>query len=160
MPVLQHPHGFQAFFHAFPDILRGHAEIFRPKSHIFFHHGSDDLVIRILKDHACRLPHRQKFSGISGIFPIHPDRPFGRHQDRIQMFGKCRFPGSVVAENRHELSGRYVHIHAVYGPGYADHIAFFVSFFIFIYQMFCLYNIHGSSLQSFLPPFLSAVPAS
>lgn len=44
-----HPHLFQCKIHTFSYFFRRHAQIFRAESHIFFHHGSDKLVVGILK---------------------------------------------------------------------------------------------------------------
>ena len=52
LAVLDHSHRAQAVLHPLPDLFRRHTQILRAKTHILFHHSPDDLIVRILKDHA------------------------------------------------------------------------------------------------------------
>ena len=70
--VLQHPHRAQAVLYPLPDLACGNAQIFRSESDILFHHGPDDLVIRILEYHTRCLTDVPQFRRITGVSPVHP----------------------------------------------------------------------------------------
>ena len=46
-----------------------------------------------------------------------------------------------MAQNGDKLAFLYAKIHLIDGPGGADDISFFISFFIFKYELFCLDHI-------------------
>ena len=144
MPVFDHPNSFQTFFHPLPDLIRRNAQVLRTKPHIFFYYSANDLIVRILKYHSRRLSYIPKFIRITRILSIYPYGTFRWQQNCIQMLGKGRFSGTIMSENCYKLSFFCFNIYFINSTRCPNHIAFFITFFIFIYQFFCLDHFHLS----------------
>ena len=97
MAVSGHSHRFQTLIHPLPDIFCGNTQIFRAKSHIFFYNCADDLIIRILKNHAGLLTDIPDICIRSGIHMIHPQSSLRRHQQTIDMFCQRGLSASVMS---------------------------------------------------------------
>ena len=92
----EHADPVERLLHSCPDVLCRHAEIFRSEGHILVHHGSDDLIVRVLEDHAGFLPDPPEIALSGRIHVIHPHRPSGRNKQRVDLLGERRFSRSVV----------------------------------------------------------------
>ena len=77
------------------DFIRRDAQVFRPKSHVFFDDGGDDLVIRILEDHAHVLAYLPDIVGVIGPHAADFTRAGRRRQEDIEMLGQRRLAGTV-----------------------------------------------------------------
>ena len=97
MTVREHPYRTKAFFHALPDLIRRHADIFRSEADILLHDARNDLVVRILKYHTRSLTHRKCILFLCDIPAIHPERAFARQKERVNVFCKRGFAGTVVS---------------------------------------------------------------
>ena len=78
--VFPHAHGFEGIVHAAADVLRRHAEVFKAKGAVLLHHGGDDLVVRVLEDHAA------SFCALRGCFLPRARR---RRRSRSRPFAGC-----------------------------------------------------------------------
>ncbi len=141
-PVLIHSHSLQAFFHPLPDFLRGHTHILRPKPYILLHYLTNDLVVRILKDHPGFLADIPKLTLILGVHSIHPYSTLCGIENRINVLGKRRLPGTIVTQNGYKITLLYVQVHLIHRTGNAFHITFLIPSYIFKYQFVCLYDSH------------------
>ena len=95
---------FQCLFHPLFEFFRRHAHIFRAEGHVLFHRGADDLVVRVLENHAgvaADLPDRVGFLRVA---PGEEHRAFRREQDRIDVLNHRGFTGTVMAQNRNEIT--------------------------------------------------------
>ena len=97
MAVSGHSHRFQTLIHPLPNIFCGNTQIFWTKSHIFFYNCADDLIIRILKNHAGLLTDIPDICIRSGIHVIHPQSSLCRHQQTVDMFCQRGLSASVMS---------------------------------------------------------------
>jgi hypothetical protein len=132
LAIFIHSYRFQALFHPLPDLPGRHPHVFRSESHILFHYLSYDLVVRILKYHACSLTDIPDHGFVTGIHPVHPHGSFRRIQYGIDMLGKRRFSGTVMAKNREKFSRFHIQIHLIHSCGDPLHISFFIPPDIFV----------------------------
>ena len=116
MPEGGHPDRFQTFIDTLPDLLRRQADILRAKADILLHDGRDDLIVRVLENHAGRLTDRQQILFRCRLLPVDPHRPFRRCQKRIEMLRQRGFPGAIVPQNSHKLARRNRQIHMIHCP--------------------------------------------
>ena len=89
--IFLHSDYLQSLVYPLPDFLCRYTHIFRTESYIFFYDISDNLVIRILKDHSCRLSHRPCIFSRSRIFSVHVYSTLSRIKKRVDMLCKGRF---------------------------------------------------------------------
>ena len=104
VPVLDHTDLCQGFLHSRPDFIGRNAHVFRAESDILLDDRSDNLVIRILKDHTCLLPNFPELRLLGGVDPVDPHSPLGREEQSVHVLGECGFSGSVMSEDRDEIS--------------------------------------------------------
>ena len=71
--IFRHVHGLERLIDPSLDLMRFHAEVFQAKGDVFLHNGGDDLVIRVLKDHADLLPDVPDALFVAGIHAVHHD---------------------------------------------------------------------------------------
>jgi hypothetical protein len=64
--VFEHIQGRQGMVDPFPDLRRGDPQVFRSESHILFHDGADQLVVRVLKNHSHPLADFQQLLPVTG----------------------------------------------------------------------------------------------
>ena len=93
--VREHPYRTKAFLHALPDLIRRHADILRSEADILLHDARNDLVVRILEYHARGLTHRKCILFLCDVLAIHPERAFARQKERVNVFCKRGFTGTV-----------------------------------------------------------------
>ena len=101
--ILLHAHHLQRLLHALQNFLSGHAEIFRPKGDFLIHHRGHQLVIRVLKDHAGRLPNGQLVFLLGSIHPGDFQSARGWRIQRVHQPGKSGFAAAVMPEYDDEL---------------------------------------------------------
>ena len=163
--VLIHAYSLQALFHPLPDLFRGDSHVFRTESYIFIHHRTNDLVVRILKNHSGCLTDIPDVLLFPRIHPVHPDGSLCRAEKRIKMLCQRTFPGTVVAENSDEFSLLHLQAHAVHRADGAHFISFLIMPYIIIGKPGCFYNLHSIcypvlflGLQSLLLPYCTGNP--
>ena len=66
-----HAHRLQRLLHPAADFQWFHPQILRTKGHIVLHHGSNQLVVGILEDHAHLAPHLPQLATLSQFSGIH-----------------------------------------------------------------------------------------
>ena len=99
--VLQHhAHRPQRLFHPTANLLRRHAEVFRPERHVLLDNGGDELVVRVLQHHAHRLADVIFVLFVRCAHALHEHLPAGREQQRVKVFRERGFARAVVAEQR------------------------------------------------------------
>ena len=94
--VICHAHRLQCVIHPPADLLRGHSQVLRGKSHILLYHIGNDLVIGVLKHHAHAAAYLQQKSLVRRVHSLHPHLAAGGQQDGVHMLGQGGFPGAVV----------------------------------------------------------------
>ncbi len=147
LPIFVHPYRFQAFLYPLPYFFRRYTHIFRPKPYILFHNLTDNLVIRVLKNHPCILPYFPQIFFFDRILPVYPYGSFRRIKDCVQMLCQCRFPRTIMPKDSHKIPLLYIQIYLIHRTGNALDIPFFISSDIFKNKLFRFYNSH-------LPPYL------
>ena len=138
-----HSHRLQAFFHTFPDLLRGNSHVLRAKAHILFYHLTDDLIIRVLENHSGFLSDIPKLIFLFGVHTIYPDSTLGRIKNRIHMLGQCGFSGTVMSQDRNKITLSDIQADFIHRTGNAFHISFFIPSDIFKYKILCLNDSHA-----------------
>ena len=111
--VLAHADSPKRVVDAHADFLGRHAVVFKAESHILLHNRRDDLVIRILKDHARVLTDIENEVVVLRVHPADPNRAASRHIQRVEELGQRRFAAAVVAENRQKLALLHAHAHLI-----------------------------------------------
>ena len=111
----RHIHGGQGIVHPAADLLRGHSQVLRGKSHVLFHHVGDDLVVRVLEHHAYPAADLQKTFLVLGVHALHVHLAAAGQQDGVQAFGKGGFSGAVVPQHHHKASLFNGRVHAPQG---------------------------------------------
>ena len=148
--VFQHSHGFEALFYALPDFLCGNTHIFGAEADVLFNNLADDLVVRILKDHAGCLADVPEQRLILCVQAVHPDCSLCGKQKRVDVLCQSGFSRSVVAENGDKLAGLDIQRDIIDSPDGTGRISLFIALYIIMNQFADLY--HG------LPISLAACP--
>ena len=141
--VRRHSHGFQAPVHPLPDLVCGHAHIFRSKAHVLFHHIADDLVIRVLEYHAGGLPHVPEMLLVAGLHVGNIDRSIRRKEDPVHQLGKGGFSRAIMAQNGHKAPLLDIQVHPPKGMAHLVLICLFIVSDIVKYQIYCSYDSHS-----------------
>ena len=113
--VLLHAHHFQGLLHALQNFLPGHAKILRPEGDFLIHHRGDQLIVRVLEDHARRLPDGKLVFLFCRIHPGDFQPAGGWRIQRIDQPGKGGFAAAVVPEYDNELPFLHGKVDAVQG---------------------------------------------
>lgn len=85
-------------------IVRRDAEVFRAKGHVFFDDGGDDLVIRILEDHADVLAYLPDIVEVIGPHAADFTRAGRRRQEDVEMLSQRRLARTVGPDDGDELA--------------------------------------------------------
>ena len=101
---LPHAHIPEGIIHPAADLLRGDAQVLRGEGHVLLHHVGNDLVVRVLKDHAHPLADGEKVPLVLRVHPLHQNLAGGREQDGVHGLGQGGLSGAVVAQHRHEAA--------------------------------------------------------
>ena len=149
LSVLIHPDSLEALFYPSPDFRCGNSHIFRTKADILLDHLSNDLIVRILKNHSRFLTDIPDTILILRVHAINPYRSLCGIQDRIDMLCKRRFAGTIMSQNGHKISLLHIQTDIVYRPRDSLYISFFITSDIFKNKIICLYNAHLSPLFPF-----------
>ena len=96
----------QGCIHPCAYFLRRDAEILGREGYVILDDVGDDLVIRILKDHAHRGAHGQKIVLVGRVHAVDIHLAAGRQQDGIEMLGERALAGAVVPQHSHERAAR------------------------------------------------------
>ena len=104
LPVLVHVHLLQGAVHSAADFRAGNAQILRAEGHILFHHVGNDLVVRILENHAHVPADGENPILVGGVDAADVDLAAGGKQYGIEMLGQGGFPAAVGSEDRHKAS--------------------------------------------------------
>ena len=147
LAILIHSNCFQTLFDPFPDFPGRYSHVFRTKSHIFFHYLSNDLVIRVLKNHAGFLPDIPQLAIICCVFSIDPDSTLCWIQYRIKMFCQSRFTGTVMTQYSDKIPFLDIHGNVFYRGRDSFHISLFISSDIIKNNIFCFNNSHTQLLR-------------
>ena len=117
LPKFIHTHRLQRVVHAPADLGGGDAEVFGGESHVLLHHVGDDLVIRVLKDHAHRAADIQQQIVVGGIHAADKYLAAGRQQNGVHMLGQCGLAGAVMPQHGDKGPLLDLQIHAVQHHG-------------------------------------------
>ena len=101
-----HADFFQRIVHALSDFFCGYTQVLRTKGDVFFDDGRDQLVIRILKDHADLLPDVPDMLHVAGFHAFYDDLARRRKIQSIEMPGECRLAAPICANDGGEGSPR------------------------------------------------------
>ena len=107
-----HAHLLESGVHPLADLLRGDAQILRREGHVVLHHVGDDLVVRILENHAHGAADVQELVLIGGVHVPDPDLAGGGQEDGVHVLEQGGFSGAVVAQDGHKASLGDLQIHA------------------------------------------------
>ena len=102
--VVVHANCLEGIIDALPDLLRGNAEIFRSKRNIFFYDIGDNLVIRVLEDHAHMLPDGKQKRLVLCIHAVYHYAAACGQKNRVKMLGQRRFAAAVMPEHGNKAS--------------------------------------------------------
>lgn len=94
----------EALGHAFAQLGGGDSQILGAECHVIFHNRRDELVVRVLKDHAGVLANRVGMLARGGVHAAYLHPPFIGSEQRVQMLRERGFPRPVAAEDAHELA--------------------------------------------------------
>ena len=114
--MLRHADSLEGLIDALPDLLCRDSDIFRSESHVLLDDRGDDLIVRILKDHAGLLPDLPDVLLTLRIHPVDPHRSLCGDEQRIDVLREGRFSGSVVSEDRDDGALLHIDVDAVDGP--------------------------------------------
>ena len=120
-----HAHSLQGFVHPAADLRRRDAEVFRTEGHVVFHHGRDQLVVRILEHHAAAAPDLPGILRVCRRHAAHQHFSGGRQEQGVQMLCQRGFAGAVAADDGDEtalfdVQGHPVQRHALLRVLYVD----------------------------------------
>ena len=110
-PMGRHVHPRERPVDPPPDFVPRQTQVFRAEGHVFFHDRGDDLVIRVLKDHADGAADVQCPVGFARVPVLDPHVAGVRQQQRIEMLGQRRLARPVVAQDDHIFSLANLQIH-------------------------------------------------
>ena len=96
----RHPDRFQRVIDTLSDLGRCDTQILRPKSNIILDDRGNDLVVRILEDHAGGLTDVPEVFFILRIVAVDEDRSFCRQKQRVDQLCQRRFAGTVLSDDR------------------------------------------------------------
>ena len=138
--------------HPLPDLIRPDAEILRAESDILLHNRRDNLVIRILKNHAGLLADLPEIRGIRGIHIVDPHRPPGGDKQRVDLSGERRFSAPVVSENGNKFALLHIETDITKRMRHLGAFILTAIFNIIIAQLLSFYDSHAD-----FPPAGSAL---
>ena len=107
-----HAHLPEGGVHPLADLLGRHAQILRCEGHVVLHHVGDDLVVRILEDHAHGAADVQELVLVGGVHVPDPDLAGGGQEDGVHVLEQSGFAGAVVAQHGHEAALGDLQAHA------------------------------------------------
>ena len=110
---LRHAHGGQSLVHPAADLGRGQPHVFTGKGHVLLHHVGNDLVVRVLKDHARRFADVKQPAFLFGVDAAHPDGAAGGQKNGVEVLCKGGFAAAVVAQHGGEGAFLNGEVHAV-----------------------------------------------
>ena len=99
----------EALGHAFAQLGGGDSQILGAECHVIFHNRRDELVVRVLKDHAGALANRVGMLACGGVHAAYLHPPFIGNEQRVQMLRERGFPRPVAAEHAYELAALDLH---------------------------------------------------
>ena len=121
--VNRHIDPFQGIADALLDFLRRHAQIFRAKGYVLFYDGGDDLVVRILKNHAYLLPYIPHIIGVVRPQPAYFACAVRRRQQHVEVLCQRRLARAVRTDDGDKFSRLNRQGYIFYG---VDRLAFFI----------------------------------
>ena len=83
------------------------------KGNVLFHHGGNDLVVRVLEHHAHGLADIVELVFVCGVHALHIHLAALRQQNGVEVLGQRGFTTAVCTQYRHELPALYLHGYAV-----------------------------------------------
>jgi len=102
LPIVVHLHLFQGAVYSPADLRAGNAQILRAEGHILLHHVGNDLVVRVLEDHAYAPADGKDPILVGGIDAADVDLAAGGKQNGIKVLGKGGFSAAVGAKDCYE----------------------------------------------------------
>ena len=102
--VVVHPDGPERVVDALPDLLRRDAEVFRRKGDVLLYDIGDDLVVRVLEDHADVLPDGEKHRLVLRIHAVDRHAAACGQENGVKMLGKRRLAAAVMSEHGDKAS--------------------------------------------------------
>ena len=115
--VRHHINGFERTIHTCPDLVGRYADVLRAEADILLDDGGDDLVIRILEDHAGFLSDIPDLLFILRIAATDEHGSLTRQVETVNQLRQGRLAGTVVAEHTHEAPGLDGQVDVIQGPG-------------------------------------------
>ena len=115
--VCLHMYGRERIINAVIDLLAGKPQVLRPKGNVLLHDRRDQLIVRVLEDHTCRLADVQKVSLVRRIHPRNDHLALCRQVERIDELGKGRFAAAVPPKDCDKFALCHLNVHAVQGEG-------------------------------------------
>ena len=128
-----------------PERRFGDADILRPEAHVLLDDRGDDLIVRILKDHAGFLPDLPDIFLALRVHPVDPHRPLRGEEQRVHVLCEGRFSGSVVAEDRDDRALLHIDVDSVDCPDLLIVLLVFRVFYIIESKFYGLDNSHNMS---------------
>ena len=101
---LRHAHIPEGVVHPAADLCTGDAQVLRGEGHVLLHHVGNDLVVRVLEDHAHPLADGEEVCSLGGVHPLHQDLAAGGDEDGVHGLGQGGLAGAVVAQHHHEAA--------------------------------------------------------
>ena len=126
--VRHHVDGFERTIHTCPDLVGRYADVLRAEADILLDDGCDDLVIRILEDHA-------GFLFILRIAATDEHGSLTRQVETVNQLCQGRLAGTVVAEHTHEAPGLDGQVDVIQGPGLLNDFIVLICADVVIRQM-------------------------
>ena len=105
-----------AVIHPAADFFRRHPKVFQGKGHILFHHGGNNLIVRVLKHHAHPLADVIQARLIRGGDALHRHGAAFRQQNGVEVLGQCAFSAAIGPQHRHKFAFFHGHAGSVHGP--------------------------------------------
>ena len=99
-----HAHSRKGTFNPGNHFFRRDAEIFQTEGNVFLDDGGDDLVVRILEDHAGPLADLPDQLFFTGVVSADDNIAFCGNKQGVEQLGHGGFAGSVVAEDSNKLT--------------------------------------------------------
>ncbi len=84
------------------DLRARHAEVLRGEGNVVLHYVGDDLVVRVLEDHAHGAADGDQLLLVGRVHVLDPNLALRGDKDSVHVLGEGGFAGAVMPQHRHE----------------------------------------------------------